>query len=130
VLASGQAEPEARLVQTAIERRLDELRGPDPAEDGEFLSELINLFLTEAPAFLAALAAAVEGDDAATVEERAHSLKGAAGNLGAARLAALCGELEAAGRGHRLDSAGPLIGRLQAELDQVRNALDAVLASL
>jgi len=127
---SGQPEPEAQLVQTAIERRLDELRGPDPTEDGEFLSALIGSFLTEAPAFLAGLAAAVDGDDAAAVEGRAHSLKGAAANLGAARLAALCGELEAAGRSHHLDSAGPLIGRLQAELNQVRNALDAVLSSL
>ncbi len=126
----GRPREQAELVQTSIERRLDELRGPDPEEDGQFLSGLIGSFLTEAPAYLGELTAAVGGGDALAVVEVAHTLKGAAGNIGASRLAALCQELEAAGRARRLDSAAMVIERMRAELDQVRAALDAVLSSL
>jgi two-component system, sensor histidine kinase and response regulator len=128
--ASDRPEQEAELVQTAILRRLDELRGPDPAEDAPFLSELIASFLSEAPVYLGKLTEAARLGDHAAVAELAHTLKGAAGNLGAARMAAACEQLEAAGRDHGLASAGAVIARLREELDRVRDALDAVLASL
>jgi PAS domain S-box-containing protein len=121
---------EGELVQSSIERRLDQLRGPDPAEDEPFLSELIGSFLAEAPVYVGELAGAVARGDAAALGETAHTLKGAAGNLGATRLAALCEELEALGRGGRPRSAGPIIERLRAEFDLVRDAMDNVLAQL
>jgi len=125
-----QPDQEAELIQTSIERRLDELRGPDPADDEEFFSKLIDSFLGEAPAGVIELAAAAGRGDADSLRETAHTLKGAAGNLGATRLAALCEELEDAGRGHSLASAGPIIERLRAELDQVSDALENARAHL
>ena len=54
----------------------------------------------------------------------AHSLRGAAANLGAERLAALCGELELAGRAGDLLTASTLAARLDDEASRVRSALE------
>jgi CheY-like chemotaxis protein len=74
-------------------RKLIGLTGDDGSE---LLDELIDLFAETAPASIGALrAACIRGDDA-TATRVAHTFKGAAGTLGAVRLAALASDVEAA----------------------------------
>jgi HPt (histidine-containing phosphotransfer) domain-containing protein len=63
------------------------------------------------------------------VERAAHTLKGSSGNMGAARMAAVCAELEEAGASGDLGRALGLLARLEEELGRVRPALEAEAAS-
>jgi CheY-like chemotaxis protein/HPt (histidine-containing phosphotransfer) domain-containing protein len=97
--------------------------------DQGFLAELYELFLEDVPAQLEALRKDIEGGDAPSVERVAHTLKGSCGNIGATRMAAICAELEEAGRSGDLPCALALAARLKAELGRVRVALEEQLKS-
>jgi HPt (histidine-containing phosphotransfer) domain-containing protein len=53
----------------------------------------------------------------------AHGLKGASGHFGAHRLAALCGEMERAGKAGKIDPLPNLLADTSAELQRVLTAL-------
>lgn len=110
----------------SIEQRLNELRGADTPAEHELVDRLIDHFLTRAPEMTNALFHALGRHDAEGIAEQAHSLKGAAGNLGAGTLATCCEELEQrakAGDPTPLMSAAP---RLQTELDRTCRALESI----
>lgn len=120
------ASQQAALVR-AIQRRLDDLRGPGPA--GAILVErLMSSFLSRARGYLADLGEAVERGDAAAVGALAHSLNGMAGNLGATTLAALCGQLEILGRAGQVTTLADVVARLATEYARVRQAFDQIPA--
>jgi HPt (histidine-containing phosphotransfer) domain-containing protein len=73
--------------------------------DDDFVRELAAAYLAEGPNDLAALAAAAAAGDAAGTVRPAHTLKSSSAALGAARLAALCRQIEYAGREGRVASA-------------------------
>lgn len=64
-----------------IGRRLDELAGDRSGPELDLVNRLVRSFLARAPRHLAAS----DRGDPVALEEQAHSLKGAAGNLGAER---------------------------------------------
>jgi HPt (histidine-containing phosphotransfer) domain-containing protein len=69
-------------------------------------------------------------DDAPTVNQMAHNLKGSSGNLGATRMTKLCAELEDAGASGDLSHAQQMLQQLEAEFTRVRPALEAEVARL
>ncbi|MHB1501808.1 MAG: response regulator, partial [Candidatus Dormibacteria bacterium] len=69
---------------------IDGLRELGPEE----FRQLIQLFLTDGAARVAALRSAVADGDDAAIERLAHSLKGSAASFGATSLAQRCGELQ------------------------------------
>ena len=87
------------------------------------LREVVELFLADTPARLAALHDAVERGDATAVEREAHTLKGSAANVGALRLAVICEQLQRLGRARDLAPAPPLLARLDEEYGWARAAL-------
>ncbi|MBI1853162.1 MAG: PAS domain S-box protein [Planctomycetes bacterium] len=95
----------------------------DDPEGPSLKTELIDIFLDDAPKKCAILRDAVKKGDGAGLERAAHALKGASGNLGARPLAALCATLEQVGRSGNVSTAGAAVDRLDAELDRVREAL-------
>jgi HPt (histidine-containing phosphotransfer) domain-containing protein len=72
------------------ERALERLRRLQAAGDPDLVAELSAMFLAEAPLRLDS----IDLNEAATTRQVAHSLRGSAGQLGAARLAAACAALE------------------------------------
>ena len=102
---------------------LAELRPPIMEDD--LLRELIAMFLADAPVRLAALQTAAMGADLRAVAAVAHSLKSAAGNLGAQRVVELCFRLEAAARLDDLILARKLLDTLEVELARAYPALEA-----
>ncbi|WP_295881907.1 Hpt domain-containing protein [uncultured Thiohalocapsa sp.] len=70
---------------------------------------MVRTFLAEYPAAIAAIGAALDADDRAAVHDLLHRLRGAAGALGAAELAAAAGRLERA-----LAGDGPVDADLRA----------------
>jgi two-component system, sensor histidine kinase and response regulator len=95
--------------------------------DPPLLTRLVSAFLTEAPADLAGLRAAVERCDPSAVHDAAHHLKGAAATLGSAGIVGLCEQLEALARAAALADAPALLRRLDEEFQRVRSALDTVV---
>ncbi|MFI7545487.1 ATP-binding protein [Actinoplanes sp. NPDC049599] len=100
-----------------IGRRLDELAGDRTGPERDLVHRLVESFLKRAPLHLAALQEAFERGDRTALEEQAHSLKGAAGNIGAAAVAAVCDRLEDTAR------SGPLPAGTARELDRLRAEL-------
>ena len=108
-------------------RVLDDLRALGGADDPGLLTELIELFLRDAPERIAEIEGALERGDAASLERAAHTLKSSSANLGATSLSALCREIEAAARARATAGLPALVTRsrelyrrVEAELAKVR----------
>ena len=84
-------------------------------------------FVGDTPRHLAALRQSLAGGDAEALRRIAHSLKSASANIGAARLAALCRELEQLGRAGKVDGAAPIFADMESEFLSVRESLNALL---
>lgn len=108
-------------------RRVAELRALSGAHEPSAFSEIAEMFLEGTPHRLKLLRSAVAEGDAGATEDTAHSLRGAAANIGAVRMAALCAELESLGRSGNLGGALDLLGRLDVEVERVQDALRAEL---
>jgi HPt (histidine-containing phosphotransfer) domain-containing protein len=91
--------------------------------DDEFLRELIDLYLSDAPAQLQALAGAVRSENGAAVSAAAHKLKGSCGNVGAEGLVALCQKLESSAKASRFDELPDLLRKATQEFAEVNEAL-------
>lgn len=102
-------------------RQLNEVGQPDVVE------EVLGLFTHEAPKRLDAIAAAISGGDARALQRAAHTLKGAAGTIGAAALSTLCRGLEEMGRQQTLDEAAATLAAVRVEFYRVRAEIDQLL---
>jgi len=122
---AGAAEPDetdepdedpGTAISPSRRRRLLELA----RRDGEgFLAEVVTLFCGGAADALVRLRGGAAGGDRDTVEAAAHKLGGSAANVGASRLARLCGELSSASG----DELPGLVERVATELDRVEGEL-------
>jgi HPt (histidine-containing phosphotransfer) domain-containing protein len=83
------------------------------------------MFFDDATSRLGELREAVGAGDAAGVERVAHTLKGSSGNMGAARMSAICAELQEVGASGDIERAPGLLGELEEEYGRVRPALEA-----
>jgi two-component system sensor histidine kinase/response regulator len=99
---------------------LDALRIP---EEPAALDELIDLFLSDVPPRWAVLREACLRQDAAGVRSVAHTLKGSAGNLGGARLAASLHRLELAAAAGDWAAVGHQVPAAEAALAELAGAL-------
>lgn len=133
-LASAEAHQEARpdaATPVASNEPIDAaaLAGLlDAQEEGEpdFLAELIDQFLREAPRQLDAVRDAVARGEAQALAREAHRLKGGCSIFGAHTMAALCGNLEARGRADSVQGADALLAQLEGEFSRVRRSLESV----
>ena len=83
--------------------------------DEELFAEVIQLFLLDCPARVAAIKAAVESGDPEEVRLAAHALKGSAGNLSATALTSAARTLERIGAEERLEAAPAAFRNLAAQ---------------
>jgi len=114
--ASGAAGDGGFRVELMVER-LD--------NDEEIAREIADIFVSSSRELLDELSAAVSNGDAQGVRARAHSIKGSAGNIGAAALQQLAASIECAGRDADLATAERLLPSLRRSLQQVNDALSA-----
>ena len=107
---------------------LDELRASVDGDRG-FVVELIEAYLSDGAAHVAAIDAAFRGDDAEALVRPAHTLKSSSATLGAMRLAGTARELEIIGRSGSLAEAGEPAGRVEEEWQATSDALRAWISS-
>jgi HPt (histidine-containing phosphotransfer) domain-containing protein len=90
----------------------------------DFIGELIDTFLGDAPRMLADMRQALDAGDADSFRRAAHSFKSNSATFGAESLAAHAKELEMMGKAGTLDGALPKLAQLEAEYNQVRSELE------
>ena len=117
--ASSESAPDEGVVSLA---RIERLRGSLP-NSLALVDEMIDLFLSDLPKRLTAIAEAFQHGDAAALALQAHALRGGAANFGASRLDKVCEELEQIGERGTLGDAPEMLDRLKHESTPVRTAL-------
>lgn len=103
---------------------LDTLRSLRQADKPDPLTELIDLFVRDAPIRFEEMRQAIQNRDPAALEAAAHNLGGCAHHLGATSMAMLCKRLEARGQAGAIDGAVDLLAEAEAEFVNVRRALE------
>jgi CheY-like chemotaxis protein/HPt (histidine-containing phosphotransfer) domain-containing protein len=118
--AAPPAPPDAPLLDAAA---LANIRSID--EDGSVLSEVIQMYLDEAPAQLARLRAALHAGHAEELATAAHALKSSSFNVGAVALGESCRRLERLGKARELAQAAELVPSIEQQYRLVEPALRA-----
>ena len=99
-------------------RALRKLTGLEGDSGRDLRGELIDLFADNAPDSIQALRDACVGGDDTTATRVAHTLRSSAGTLGAVRLAALAGDLEAACASGGASESAEKIERVAVAIDE------------
>ncbi|HTS21962.1 MAG TPA: Hpt domain-containing protein [Casimicrobiaceae bacterium] len=89
----------------------------------DFVSELVDTFLSEAPGMLAELRRALEASEADRFRRVAHSLKSNSNTFGASELAAMARELELGGFAAARENGGEPLSALAHEYGRVAKEL-------
>jgi len=114
--------------RAALDRvAIDNIRALSRDGGDALVQKVINAYVGDTPRHLATLREAVEGMDPGSVRRVAHSLKSASANIGAARLATLCKELEQLGRADTVVGADLILADMETEFQTVRHSLHAML---
>jgi PAS domain S-box-containing protein len=94
----------------------------------DFLGEVIDAFLADAPTLLATLRSSLDDGNSEELRRAAHTLKSNGATLGAKEFAELCRTLEQRAKAGELDDAAELVGRIEAEYRPLEEALAALRA--
>lgn len=119
-LSNAEPKPVARKAKIVIDQKvlgeLVELMGDD-------IDEVIEIYLEDAPGYLATLQAAAAENDLHGMVAPAHSLKSSSANLGAIGLSEMAKAIEHGAREGNLDGPQRRVERMRAEFDSARRAL-------
>lgn len=91
---------------------------------GDFLKELIEVFLDQVPPLMKQMREALEKNDATSVRRAAHRMRGSCITIGAVTLVDPCKRLEELGAKGDLGAAGTVLSQLEKEFDRVRRSLE------
>ncbi|HEY1563335.1 MAG TPA: GAF domain-containing protein [Gaiellaceae bacterium] len=115
----GRENGDVQLEDSAL-RNLRDLGGDD------FLGEVIDAFLADAPELLATLRRSLDEQSAEELRRAAHTLKSNGATLGAEEFAELCRTLEQHAKAVELEGASQLVDRIEAEYRPLAAALAAL----
>jgi len=93
--------------------------------DHALAQSIVSAFLDDMPKRFAALTGALEISDLKCARQQAHTIKGAASAVGGCALAELALQLEESSSPSEMETAGSILGHLQAELTLLRDAMKA-----
>ncbi|MBE9064719.1 Hpt domain-containing protein [cf. Phormidesmis sp. LEGE 11477] len=100
-------------------QQLQQLAGGDAA----FEAELLAMFLEDAKNSLQQLEAAIATQNARTIEDVAHSLRGASANVGASTIAEIALELENTARAGETHNARQLVQEIGIHYQKIQSQL-------
>ena len=126
-------------------KRAGALRNPDPGSGAseisldaaalqnlrdlggvEFLAEVVDVFLADAPALITSLRGSLEERDNDELRRAAHTLKSNGSTLGAAAFAELCRTVEQRAKEGRLDGLSERVDRIEQEYGTLQGALGSL----
>ncbi len=118
--ADGASEKAHVNLDDAALRNLRDLGGED------FLAEVIDAFLADAPALIATLRSSLEQQSAEELRRAAHTLKSNGATLGAEPFSELCRAVEQQAKAGRLEGLSQLVERIEQEFPPLRDALTSL----
>ena len=92
---------------------------------GQFVAEIIGVFLADLTERVHAIGLQMSHDDRAGIAATAHAVKGSCGHFGALRLMELSHEIEGRARREQTDGLQTVIDSMVVEAQRVRAALEA-----
>ena len=92
--------------------------------DAEFVGELVDTYLADAPNLLAQMHDTLAAGDADSFRRAAHTLKSSSASIAALELSGMAKELEMMGRAGTLEGAAAGIAQVEAEYARVKAALE------
>jgi HPt (histidine-containing phosphotransfer) domain-containing protein len=92
-------------------------------DDPDFLREMIDLFLEQAPRHLEVIRLALDAGDASAIAKAAHHVKSSAFYLGARRLSELCAQAETLSHAQNAIAVTELVTAIMVEFEMVQRAL-------
>ena len=104
------------------------LRELNPGDNGEFLREIVGIYIEDTPKRLAELRACLASGDVATFTRAAHTIKGSSANVGAQVLKGVAERLETVSRKEGLGGVSGMIADCEAEFERVKVELRRVSA--
>ncbi len=93
-------------------------------DDRELARTIVTGFLSDIPGQVRKLRVCLSGNDAPGAQRQAHTIKGAAANIGASALRKVAFELEKIGKERRLGDALDLLPRLETEFERLKRSLE------
>jgi PAS domain S-box-containing protein len=123
-LPGGDAESEERVDYVSLDdgalKNLRDLGGDD------FLHEVIDAFLADAPGLVAMLRSSLDSRNSEELRRAAHTLKSNGATLGAEGFAELCRTLEQQAKAGEFDGAAELVDRVEQEYVPLEEALSGL----
>jgi len=116
-----EVQPEVKAVGEKVvlnKAVLDHLREISPENSSEFLREVVNMFLQQAPVIVNEIFQHCKEKRYQEMGHAAHKLKGSSVNLGAVALGEICRDIEISGRDNKVLSCDDLLKDLQSVFDQ------------
>lgn len=108
---------------------INELLALETETESPILTDLINLYLEQAPARFKAIAEGLKTENYSIIEGESHKLKSSSGSLGSQKLYEIFQQIEDCGRKKSNDGLFALLQKAQPELLQVLKALEYVRAN-
>ncbi len=102
---------------------LDAIRELQRPGQPQLVARIVGAYHEESPRLLSELRRAAQAQDLDAIARAAHSLRSSSANLGAARIAVLCKQLESSARERQLAGAQALLAALENEYRKVSAAL-------
>lgn len=91
------------------------LRDLNPGDKGEFLREIVGIYIEDTPKRIADMKACLSSGDVAAFTRAAHTIKGSSANVGAQALRAVAERLEFMSRKEGLGAMAPLVAECEAQ---------------
>jgi histidine phosphotransfer protein HptB len=96
------------------------LRELNPGDHGEFLREIVGIYIEDTPKRLADLRASLASGDVSSFTRAAHTIKGSSANVGAQVLKGIAERLEIASRKDGLGGVASQISDCEDEFERVK----------
>jgi HPt (histidine-containing phosphotransfer) domain-containing protein len=102
------------------------LRELNPGDNGEFLREIISIYLEDTPKRIGELKASLASGDAATFTRAAHTIKGSSSNVGAVAIRGVAERMELLSKRQGLSAMATLVADCEAEFARAAAELRAI----
>jgi len=112
--------PDTPSIDPGAIRNLREL---NPGDDGEFLREIIGIYIDDTPNRIAELKKAMATGDVPLFTRAAHTIKGSSANVGAIALKGVAERMEMLSRREGLGGMPPLVADCEAEFARAAGEL-------
>jgi HPt (histidine-containing phosphotransfer) domain-containing protein len=118
--------PDTTAIDPAAISNLKEL---NPGDNGEFLKEIINIYLEDTPKRIGELKSALATGDAAGFTRAAHTIKGSSSNVGAVALKAVAERAESISKRQGPGAAAALVADCEAEFARASAELRSIVGA-